>query len=204
MRTIDRKFDRSFFARFKSYSFESFQFANRTCYRSGYVVDVKLDNFVTGDPASIGYIYAHLHGLVGAHLQLVEPQILELKSRIAEAVSERVKRRIGDVEIFRSVLICRKHRAAGTFVVVVKRELPDGPRKRNGQLAAWISIAEQRIDDRVAGLGPGKPGFQNCGRILSQPIDRQRTAIYQDHRVGFAGGVDSFYQIELLTGQPDV
>ena len=89
-------------------------------------------------------------------------------------------------------------------MIVIERYLADRTRERRRQFAARIRVAKKYIGDRRSAHRSRVPCFEYRRRILSQPIDRQRPAVFQNDSVRFAGRVDRFDEIELAARQIDV
>ncbi len=60
--------------------------------------------------------------------------------------------------------------AAGRELIVEERLLYHRARKRGGQLAARVRVAEENIGDSRAGLDAGIPCFKNRGDVFCCPL----------------------------------
>src|SRR5947209_14311121 len=103
---------------------------------------VQLRDGVTGDGAAVSDLDCDIRAVARLHALLRQPQISELKRRVAQPVSERIERLAREIPVARSegrVALWRVRQV----VVVVERFLPYRLWPAHGELAAGIDVAEQ-------------------------------------------------------------
>src|SRR5262249_27051500 len=129
----DGEFNRLFLSGLEADARESFQFLDRTRHRSYSLMDVHLRHFVTLPRAGVGYVYADPGGTAGVDLWWINAKIFKFETRVAEAVAEWEQRFAG------AEFVAAIRRG---LVVVEIREVPDGMRESNGQLASGIHVTK--------------------------------------------------------------
>ncbi len=165
------------------------------------VADIKLDDLVARELAGVLDIYGDLHRTGAEYLRLVHAEVREAECRVAEAVAERVKRRVRNVQVFRRVFFGFLYRAARAAVIVIERDLPDRARERDREFAAGVRVAEERVRDSGARHRAAIPRFEDGGRIFSDPVNGKRAAVHQNDGVRFSRGVDGLDEVELAAGK---
>ena len=155
-------------------------------------MDVQLHHFVAGDLAGVDHVDLHLDALALADPGLGQARGRDVEGGVREAEAERVQR----------ARIPQQIAAAGRgLAVVVDRQLADVAGDADRQLAARIGAAEQDVGGGVAGFLAQVPALDDGVGALGQQVDRQRTAVQQEHHGRLVKVEDRLGQIVLLTDQ---
>ena len=128
---------------------------------------------------------------------MVDAEVSVLDPGVAEAVPEREQRGAFLVPVPPRLVLG----LMGPGVGVDHRQLPDGPRPRERQLAAGRDVAEQQVRDRSAALRAGVPDVEDGRHVLGRPAQVEGSPVHDEQDDGRAGGRNGLEQLELAAGE---
>src|SRR5579859_327100 len=136
------------------------------------------------------------------------------EGRIRESVAEWKLRTVLLVDIPRNILVRALPRrpskislarwAARIELVIIKRLLPDGARPGHNQFSGWIGIAEERSNERGAGLHSRKPRGKNRGNVFERPGESEWPTAEEDQDDRFSRGNNRFEELFLAAWQAEM
>jgi len=154
--------------------------------------------------AAVGYRHGRGQFLTRADFRLVERDRRIGEAGVAEAITERIERRVRRIEITRDIFgirILGLDRPPGVFHVVMDRHLPDVSWEGHRQFARRVVIAIEDVGDRMAAHRPRIPGFQDGIDIGVGPLDAVRAPAHQHEDDRLAGLLQLFQQRLLVARQ---
>src|ERR1700739_381287 len=107
-------------------------------------MNVYLRYGIAGHFAGVGHVDLHFSDIAGPHARLAEAQVVEFEGRVAEPISEWIKRLARDVPIPGSEL-GPVFGLVGEVVVVVERLFAGGVRPADGEFATGVHFAEENV-----------------------------------------------------------
>src|SRR5580658_856019 len=191
----ERKLDGFRFAGTEGDAAEASQLFDGPGYGTDFVANIKLYDFVAPHFAGVGDIYADVRRAFGTDRGRCEMQVVVFECRIAESPAERKERERGAAEI----LALR-----GRFLIVVVGKLAHRARNGDGQLAAWIVIAEENFGRGGAAFLPEIPAIKNGGNICGEIGDGVGATVEKKHDDRLVCGEDGFGEIVLIAEQREI
>ena len=156
---VDREADGAGFAWFKGHFFKALKLFHRTAHRRRNILHVHLHHRCAFALAGVGHLHAGGNGAVAPHGRGREFYIRHAEGGVAQAVTERIERAVGLIEIARSVFVrlVGVVRAARVQVAVVDRDLAHRAREGHRQFAGRVVIVKQHVGDGVTAFRTRKP-----------------------------------------------
>ena len=166
-------------------------------------MDIELRHRRTGAVAGIGDARRDMHRAARPQHRRVEARCTVAERRVRQPIAERIKRRIGQIDVAAGVHRVLIAGPPGRQMIVGQRHLAQRAHHGHRQMAGEIGIAEQQVAQRMASLIPAEPGVDQPLRVFGEPRQRQRPSA-DDHRdYRLSGRGHRLGEGELLAGQID-